>query len=147
MKNIFGNFDLVPQNEKGYVEELEKEFNISLPPVFKTFCKTFILNSLKPDEGHHIFHPDENLAFDEIKYDLRNLMKSYLNESDYIKKFEMFKFATSQIHSGGILISLRGKNIDKVFVDIENESGRFRFVAESIFDFITQIQQYDYSNE
>lgn len=147
MKNIFGNFDLVPENEKGYVAELEKEFNTSLPPIFKAFCQTFVLNSLKPDENHHIFHLDENLAFDEIESDLRNLMKSYLNESDYIKESKMFKFATSEIHSGGILISLEGDYIDKVFVDIENESNRFTLVAESIFDFITQIQQYDYSNE
>lgn len=147
MKNIFGNFELVPEIEKGYVEDLEKEFNIILPPIFKAFCQTFILNSLKPDEGHHIYHPDENLAFDEIEYDLRNLMKSFLNESDYIKESKMFKFATSEIHSGGIVISLEGKDIDKVFIDIENESTRFTFVAESIFDFITQIQQYDYSNE
>ncbi len=42
MSNLFGNFQLVPDQEKGYVEALEKKYNIMLPPVFKAFNQFFL---------------------------------------------------------------------------------------------------------
>ncbi len=61
--SILGNFKVVSENEKGYVEKLEQKYSISLPPVFKAFCRAVYLNSLKADEGYRLYHPDEEREY------------------------------------------------------------------------------------
>ena len=140
-KNIFGNFDLVPENEKGYVVELEKEFNISLPPVFRAFCQTFILNALKPDENHHIIHPNEELGYEGFQKTLRQRLTIYLNAGDYYKSHEMLPIATSGIHAGGICVSIEN---DSIYVLNEMTDERFVKISDNILNFIKELYQLNY---
>lgn len=146
MRNIFGNFDLVPENEKGYIEELEKEYGISLPPIFKVFCQTFVLNSLKPNENHHIFHPDEELGFDGFEFNLKELLGYYQEVGEPHSQRKMIPIATSSLHSGGICICYDNQNKDKIYVNDEMSDDDFTQVATDILDFISQIGQFNFSN-
>ena len=146
MKNIFGNFDLVPKNEKGYVEKLEQEYDIFLPPIFKVFCQTFILNSLKPNNNHHLFHPDEELGFDGFEFNLKDLLGLYQEVGEPHFSRKMIPIATSSVHSGGICVCYGYENIDGVFVNDEMSDNDFVQIATNIFDFVSQIQQFNFSN-
>lgn len=147
MKNLFGNFELVPENEKGYVEELEKEFDISLPPVFKAFCQTFVLNSLKPDKDYRIFHPDEELGFYGFDFKIKELLDYFQEVGEPHSERKMLPIAISSIHSGGICVCLKSNSdIDKIFVNDEMSDDEFVEVSSDIFDFISQLDQFNFKS-
>ncbi|MBK6264770.1 SMI1/KNR4 family protein [Marivirga sp. S37H4] len=143
MNNIFGNFELVPNEQKGYVDELEKEFNVSLPPIFKTFCQTFVLNSLTPNENHHVIHPNEDLGYEGFRKSLVDRLKVYSNTGDYYQNDRMLPIITSGIHNGGICVSLDN---DEIYVLNEMTDERFVKISKNIFEFISQLQQISFLN-
>ena len=144
MKNLFGNFQLIPNDQKGYIEELEKKYNISLPPIFKAFNQTFIINSLKPDQDHHLYHLDEELGFEKFDFSIIEIIKLYLDVGEPHKTYKMLPIATSSMHSGGICVCLDDLNNDKIFINDEMSSEQFTLIANDILDFISQIKQFNY---
>lgn len=140
--SILGNFKVVSDNEKGYVEKLEQKYSISLPPIFKAFCKAVYLNSLKADEGYRLYHPDEELGFDGFEFTLNELLSYYLEVGEPHTKFKMIPIATSDIHAGGICLCYDGINSDKIFVNDEMSNDQFVEVATDILDFISQLKQF-----
>lgn len=141
MKNIFRNFDLVPENEKGYVTELEEEFNISLPPVFKAFCQTFFLKSIRPSDSHYLLYQDEEVGFEAFEQSIEELISVYLEQGEYYQQSKMLPIATSGIHSGGICVGLDGASKDKIFVNNEVYANRFQLISDNILDFTTKLYE------
>ncbi len=144
MINIFGNFRLTSLEEKQKIEELEKKYKNHLPPIFKVFCQSFIINSLKADKDHQLYHPDEELGFEKFDYNLDQLMKYYLEVGEPHITKKMMPIATSAIHSGGICICLEGENQDKVYINDDMSSEQFVLIAQNIFDFISQLKQFNF---
>lgn len=140
--NLFGNFQLVPENKRGNVQELENKQNVSLPPLFKIFCGIFQLESLQADEGFRIYHPDEELGFYGFDFSLDELLGYFLEVGEPHTHRKMIPIATSEIHSGGICVCFEEGNIDKIFVNDEMSDDGFIEVASNIFDFICQLKQF-----
>ncbi len=140
-KNIFGNFQIIPKDKRGGVLELEKKYDIILPPIFKAFCEIFALTSIVPSNNHYLLYEDEEVGFEEFEQSIEELMIVYIEQGDNYQKDKMLPIATSGIHSGGVCLGLEGENQDKIFVDNEVYDGRFQPIASNILDFIDKLYE------
>lgn len=147
MSNIFAQFKLVPEIKKGYVSDLEKQYEIDLPPIFKSFCETFLIESLEATEKHDIYHPDEELGFDRFLFCLKEIINYFQEIGEPHETYGMMPIANSTIHSGGINICIKGENKDKIYINDEMCSEQFRIIAPNIFNFVSQIKMYNYSED
>ncbi len=143
-KNIFST--LVLEQNPSYVEELEKKYNIQLPPVFKAFCEVFALTSIQPSDNHYLLYQDKEVGFEEFEQSLEELISVYITQGEYYQNNKMLPIATSGIHSGGICIGLEGKDQDKIFVDNESYNNRFQPIASNILDFINKLYEVHFDN-
>ncbi len=144
MKNIFGNFQITFESKQSDITELERKYEINLPPIFRLFCETFVLNSLKPDTDHHIFHPNEELGFDGFGFSLNELLEYFQNVGEPYQKMKMLPIATSSIHSGGICVCFDSENMDKIFQNDEMANDGFVEIGKNIFDFVKELEQFKY---
>jgi len=138
-KNIFST--LVLEQNPSYVEELEKKYNIELPPIFKAFVQTFEFGRLDLSPEHTIIHPNEDLGFDGMDINLEDKFKAYIEVGDFFQTPKVFPIIPSGIYSSGFCIGLSGQNIDKVLVNYGTIENTFEVVELNILTFISKLKE------
>lgn len=120
--------------DKFDLSRVEEEKEISFPPIFRLFLETFELRLMSTNMFIAYF-PDQEVGFDEFQSNLKTNIDVYKSEFSYSES-SMLPFASSGIHGGGICVCLNGLNSDKIFVNDEMVDGRFRLIADNVFEFV-----------
>ncbi|MBU2902234.1 MAG: hypothetical protein ABJO28_14380 [Maribacter dokdonensis] len=141
--NPFEYFEI--RNDKSFINQIESEFVIELPPMFKLFNETFILKSFKNPSGFFLGHPDEEIGFDTFNLSIDFLMKSYNENYKHLEiQKDIFPIASSGIHQFGICVGLTDNLKDKICVSEEINDWKLRIIGDNIFDFIKDFQLFDH---
>jgi len=146
---------LLFRNKKINVVEFEKENNLSLPPVYKSFISVFkpylgSTNCLDESDNTeknfmtHIFSSiekenyeidDDELSFESF-IDLEDLLK-YESQKSYIENFDLIPIS---YHSseGCLFLGIKQDNLDKIYYAID--SYEFEFLADNIFELLSKFR-------
>lgn len=138
-KNIFST--LVLEQNPSYVEELEKKYNIELPPIFKAFVQTFEFGKFEPKPEHIIIHPNEDLGFEEMDNNLEDKFKAYTEIGDFYQTPKVFPIIPSGIYSSGFCVGLSGDNTDKILINYGTIENTFEIVSPHILDFFSKLKE------
>lgn len=136
-RNIFST--LVLEQNPSYVEELEKKYNIELPPVFKAFVQTFEFGKFEPSPNHDIIHSNEKIGYDEFNTSLEKSMEVYLNQDTIYTKQKTLPIIISGFYHYGICLNLDKHNADKII--LFEDYDKHTLVANNILEFISQLKE------
>ena len=146
--NPFQHFEIRP--DKKHVSELEEKFQIQLPPIFKIFNETFILESFaQPNrEGFWVNYPDDEVGFSGFDCSLEFNIDNYLKEYAHNNIFKgLLPFASSGIYPSGICVGLEGANRDKICIQVEINNWEVKVINENIFEFIQDLVYVDHRTD
>lgn len=136
-KNIFST--LVLEQNPSYVEELEKKYNIQLPPIFKAFVQTFEFGKFEPTPKHKIMHSNEDIGYDGFGLNLEKDIKIYFNQGDTYTKPKVLPIITSGFYHYGICLGIDNNNADKIFLFEDPEE--ITLIANNILEFTSQLKE------
>lgn len=125
--------------KKTDINNLAETYQVSFPPLFLVFLETFEL-PLKPSNHFIAYSADEEVGFDNFMSSIELSLQVYNTEESYSSK-SMLPFASSGIHSGGVCVCLKGENADKIYLNDEVVDGKYRLIAENIFEFVRAIKE------
>lgn len=132
-RNIFST--LVLEQNPSYVEELEKKYNIELPPVFKAFVQTFEFGKFQPLPEHKIIHPNEEICYDGFLYTLEENMDLYKDYNELYVQPKLLQIANS-CYQNGICLDIENDKI-LLYKDIKD----YVVISENILHFFSQLKQ------
>ena len=148
------NFDDVVPFKK-----MEEKYGLVLPPIYKLFLEFFdgvsIIQEkiLLPKTNNDIractsfrYKSDPEVGIMNFISDLEMAYESWIGLDERIQNRGMFPIATSGIHSGGIVVGTKNNDADKIFIDTDYKE-RFIFVANNIFEFVREIEQFEIQKE
>jgi len=137
MSNIFAT--LVLEQNPSYVEELEKKYNITLPPVFKAFCQTFQYGKFKPTPKHDIIHTNEYIGYEEFGDNLEGEIKICFGEPELYAEKKFLPIITSGYYHFGICLGFGKENADQIL--LYEDHNKIILVANNILEFISQLKE------
>ena len=146
--NPFQHFEIRP--DKKHVSELEEKFQIQLPPLFKLFNETFILESFKQPnlDGFWVNYPDEEVGFSDFECSLEFNINNYIEQYAPNEMLSgLMPFATSGIYHNGICVGLEGIYRDKICIQIEINNWEVKVINENIFEFIQDLVYVDHRTD
>lgn len=156
-KTGFELFKTRPFNDILDIPKFEKDNNILLAPLYKTFISTFYVGKDKiigemlmhPKFGFKVdlmsmtYYPNEKaillynfLGLDDIK----NIYSELFSEDIEITQNNLLPIGECGM-SWMLMVGLKGINADNIFLEKPDMSPRFIFIAENIFEFIRGLVQ------
>lgn len=138
-RNIFST--LVLEQNPSYVEELEKKYNIELPPVFKAFVQTFEFGKFKPSPKHRILHINNKIGYDGFELTLEKYIGVYKDQDDLYINEELLPVAVSGFYDFGICLGIGKDNSDKIILFEHNYDNGLTEIASNILEFISQLKE------
>ncbi len=138
-KNIFST--LVLEQNPSYVEELEKKYNIELPPIFKAFVQTFEFGKFEPTPKHRILHSNEKIGYDGFELTLEKYIQVYQDQDDLYINEKLLPIAVSGFYHFGICLGIGKDNTDKIILFEHNYDNGLTLIANNILEFISQLKE------
>ncbi|MFK7900273.1 MAG: SMI1/KNR4 family protein [Cyclobacteriaceae bacterium] len=136
-KNIFST--LVLEQNPSYVEELEKKYNIELPPIFKAFCQTFKYGKFNPSPKHDIEHTNDDIGYTGIELNLEECILVGLDEPEMYVDLNLFPIIVSGYYHFGICLGFGKDNADQILLYQDHDN--LALVANNILEFIRQLNE------
>lgn len=118
------------------IDAIEKEFGIEIPPIFRILTENFEWNPKLIEEPEKVFHfiPDFSIGDFSIPYgDLRGAITSSINNDDEIDEKKWILVANSTY---GTFLGTKGEEKDKIIVRTSSLEGKYKVIANNIFEFI-----------
>lgn len=146
--NPFQHFSIRP--DKGEISALELSNGISLPPLFKVFNETFVLDSFQQPnrEGYWIVHPNPLTGFDDFSISIEFTIKNYLAQYAGNAGLDGFlPFASSGMHAFGICVGLRDPFVDKVCLHFSSKDSDMTIINNNIFEFVQDLVYVNHQND
>ena len=137
MKNIFST--LVLEQNPSYVEELEKKYNIELPPIFKAFVQTFEFGKFELTPKHKILHTDENIGYESFNSSLEKAIKVYYDQDELYTTPKLLPIIISGFYHYGICVGIGKDNNDKIFLFEDYDD--LTFISKNILEFTSQLKE------
>lgn len=125
--------------EKTDINSLSEKYHVSIPPLFMEFLETYEL-PLQPSNHFIAYCADEEVGFDDFMSSIELSLQVYNAEESY-SIHSMLPFASSGIYSGGVCVCVEGENADKIYLNDEVVDGKYRLIAENIFEFVRGIKE------
>lgn len=136
MSHIFST--LILEDNPAYVEELEKKYNIELPPVFKAFVQTFKFGEFNPTPKHDVIHKDEKIGYDGFNTSLETAIEVYNSQGEFYTKPMLLPIIISGFYHQGICLSLNNNPDQILLVKDHND---IVLIANHVLEFISQLKE------
>ena len=149
-------FELIKSREYNYESEIatmEKDFSLTLPPLFKLFATYFELGSCCTEKylakSENSYYPleipyypnNENVEWDfyniEDVFEHHHTLMGYGDE-DIENGF--LRIAAVSI-GGSIFVGINGENIDKIILSLWDKFPLYEVLSNNIFEFIQKFKQ------
>ena len=128
------------------VEALEAIHNITLPPLYKIFIKSFIIgdnnilcektildSAYKNAFTYFIYEPNPDIIFSGFNEIEKALGIRHLDDTWMEKKYLPIGYCG---FNGGVLLGTTESDKDKIIIEMVDLEPRFSILAENIFEFV-----------
>ena len=131
----FEIFEPRNRNERPELEELENEYKIKLPPIFRSFVKHFRWKKELIENEDFWFTGALNLG--EFNFRCKTLEQHFrftfeIGDEEILER-EFLLLAAS---SYSVFLGTKGNEVDKIIMGTGSTKGDYMIVAENIFDFL-----------
>lgn len=137
MSHIFSK--LIIEDNPTYVEELEKKYNIQLPPIFKAFVQTFKFGEFNATPKHDIIHQDDKIGYDGFNDSLEAAIEVYNSQGEFYTNPKLLPVIISGFYHQGICLSLNDNNPDQIL--LVKDHNDITLVANHILEFTSQLKE------